>query len=237
MPPCKNKGENSLAGLVENSALSSEVTFDLKGKPRTLDALQEESSLDQGTRPSPTSATPPASCGHSPSLRDRKRLHRSGGYRMSQVIKLDYDLSNPVYDEIKGIILARILSWLQPGDAVSYAVSHPPPFSPLRPHPTPLTGPNLIAKMWFTSRDNVSLLCEVFRQGFLGALSQPAPVRKVVELYWGWAQGAVSGDLPPFMMPQAVWRDESLLSAHSNTGEWHSFIYPPNIAGGVLAKG
>ena len=34
-----------------------EVTFDLKEKPRTLDAVQEVSSLDQGTRPSPVLAT------------------------------------------------------------------------------------------------------------------------------------------------------------------------------------
>ena len=215
------------------------MTFDLKGKPRTLDALREESSLDQGTRPSPTDAMLPAPSGHSPSLRDRKRLHRSGGYRMSQVrnirpmrssilpppshltqvIKLDYDLSNPVYNEIKGIILTRILSWLQPGEAVSYAVSQLPPSSPLHPHPTPFAGPDLIARMWFTSRDNVSLLCEVFRQGFLGGVAQPVQVRKVVELYWGWVQGALGRELPPFMMPPSVWREESLLTVSSNTGE------------------
>lgn len=204
-------------GLIHYSFfLYLEVTFDLEEKPRALDAVQEESSLDQGTRPSPVLATPPTSCGPSPSLRDKRRLHRSGGYRMSQVIKLDYDLSNPIYNEIKGIILTRILTWLQPGETVTYAVSHPPS-TPLRPHPAPLTGADLITRMWFTSRDNVSLLCEVFRQGFLEALARPAQVRKVVELYWRWAQGALTGELPPFMMPPAPGRD--YLSVASDTGE------------------
>ena len=168
-----------------------------------LGALQEEeSSLDRGTRSSTSAST--ASSLH-------KKHHRhTEGYRMSQVIKLEYDLSHPIYAEIKRIILERVLSWLQPDKevVVSFgplksplpATSLAPP-SPLLPKPSFLpSGTELIAEMWFTSRDNVNLLCEICRQCFLGNLEETPLVRRVIELYWSWVGGASSGEQPLFVM-------------------------------------
>ena len=173
-----------------------------------LGALQEEeSSLDRGTR----SSTPASTT----SSLHKKHHRQTEGYRMSQVIKLEYDLSHPIYAEIKRIILERVLSWLQPDKEV--VVSFGPLKSPLTPAslapPSPLlpkpsflpSGTELIAEMWFTSRDNVNLLCEICRQCFLGNLEETRLVRRVIELYWSWVGGTLSGEQPLFVMqPEGV---------------------------------
>ena len=129
---------------------------------------------------------------------------------MSQVIKLEYDLSHPIYTEVKRIILERVLSWLQPEKeaVVSAAPLKSPlpptslaPPSPLLPKPSFLpSGTELIAEMWFTSRDNVNLLCEICRQSFLGSLVETRLIRRVIELYWSWVCGASFGEQPLFVM-------------------------------------
>lgn len=170
-----------------------------------LDALHEDqSSLDRGSRVI-TMTTAPSS-----DPLPRKHYRRSENYRMSQVIKLDYDLSNPIYAEIKRLILCRVLNWLQPEkEGVSYvgplrspvpSPSLAPP-SPLRPKfPRPFNGVQLISDMWYTSRDNVNLLCEICRQSFEGSLMETGLIRRVIELYWSWVDGAQSGAEPLFMM-------------------------------------
>ena len=42
------------------------------------------------------------------------RKKRVSPYRMSSVIKLEYDLSNPVYPLVKHLILKYILGWIKP---------------------------------------------------------------------------------------------------------------------------
>ena len=80
--------------------------------------------------------------------------------------------------------------------------------------------------MWFTSRDNVNMLCEICRQSFLGSLLETQLIRRVIDLYWGWVGGASSGELPLFMMqPMGVVREGGVaggdvhLSVPSDLGE------------------
>lgn len=199
---------------ITNLSLLSEVIFELQDKCAMLDSLQEESVLDHGIRSSPSSSATP-SCEPSPSLH-HKRPQRSSGYRMSQVIKLEYDLSNPIYDKIKLVILQRVLSWLQPDKGPIGPLRSPlpspslVPSSPVKSIPSFLpSGPELMSEMWFTSRDNVNLLCEICRQSFLGGgggrlgFSEPQLIRQVIDLYWGWVGGGVYGgsvEQPPFML-------------------------------------
>lgn len=175
---------------------------------------EEESSLDRGTR-SPS----PATVSSSPSI--SKHVRRTGGYRMSQVIKLDYDLSHPIYTEIKRIILQRVLSWLHPEKESSLPLKSPlpspsvTPTSPLPPQSASFirSGTDLICEMWFTSRDNVNLLCEICRQSFLVDLVETRLIRRVIELYWSWVSS--SGDQPLFMMPPvATAAEESAGTSH-----------------------
>ena len=130
---------------------------------------------------------------------------------MSQVIKLEYDLSHPVYAEVKRIILECVLSWLQPDkDPVTYPLKSPlpsPSLTPTSPHLPKSSsflpsGSDLICEMWFTSRDNVNLLCEICRQSFLMSPAEAGLIRRVIELYWSWV--SASGEKPLFMTQPAT---------------------------------
>lgn len=180
--------------------------------------------MDRGTR-SPS----PATVSSSPSV--SKHVRRTGGYRMSQVIKLDYDLSHPIYTVIKQIILQRVLSWLQPDKESAVPLKSPlpspsvTPTSPLPPQSASFirSGVDLICEMWFTSRDNVNLLCEICRQSFLASLVETRPIRRVIDLYWSWVN--TSGDQPPFMVPPMTRPEQpvgaSHLSVPSDPGKMH----------------
>ena len=126
----------------------------------------------------------------SPSLMKRRRA--ADQFRLSSVIKLDYDLSDPIYTLIKDLILKYVLMWVLPsnsqqrGGGISGSPA-PSPLLPRRPKSVP-SGFELIRDMWFTSRDNVSLLLEICRQGFQTPLLQTVTLRKLVELYFQWEQ-------------------------------------------------
>ena len=145
-----------------------------------LDSLIEEESDAEVAE-----ALPPPSDSSSPMYKRK----RGNPYRMSSVIKLEYDLSNPVYEKIKNLVLLYVLRWFLPngkeqlgGVAAKEAVYFLPP--PLHRDATPTSGKGveLMKQMWFTSRDNVSLLLEICRQGFL-TLTDPAHQRLLVDLY------------------------------------------------------
>ena len=102
---------------------------------------------------------------------------------MSCVIKLDFDLSNPIYSTVKDLILKHVLMWLLPADKLKASSSRSGVGGEIGPSPT-----DLIRGVWFTSRDNVNMLLEVFRQGFQMPLSQTPTMRKITELYFGWIQ-------------------------------------------------
>ena len=113
-------------------------------------------------------------------------------FRLSSVIKLDYDLSDPVYPLIRDLILKYVLMWVLPSNSQQRGggISGSPAPSPLltrRPKFVP-SGVDLMREMWFTSRDNVSMLLEICRQGFQTPLLQTYTLRKLVELYFHWEQ-------------------------------------------------
>ena len=172
------------------------------GKPSASERLHsvlEEPTQDRlcASGSDPTCAALASSRSSSSSLHSRHK--KASPYRVSAVIKLEYDLSNPIYGKIKNLILKYVLQWFQTGSsnrgAENLSGAWPPPPSVLLPcnDSTP-SGTKLIQKMWFTSRDNVSLLLEIFRQGF----SHPTPIsttRLVVDLYRSWYQVGLHGDL------------------------------------------
>lgn len=107
---------------------------------------------------------------------------------MSSVIKLEYDLSNPVYTKVKNLVLAYVLRWFLPDGKEQLrdvTVGMAPPLLP--PNPQVPSGTELMRQMWFASRDNVSLLLEICRQGFI-TLTDPNHQRLLVDLYWHWNQ-------------------------------------------------
>ena len=126
----------------------------------------------------------------SPSLFKRRRVAEE--FRLSSVIKLDYDLSDPVYPLVKDLILKYVLMWVLPsnsqqrGGGISGSPA-PSPLLPRRPKFVP-SGVELMRDMWFTSRDNVNMLLEICRLGFQTPLLQTYTLRKLVELYFHWEQ-------------------------------------------------
>ncbi|XP_034238105.1 probable Rho GTPase-activating protein CG5521 isoform X3 [Thrips palmi] len=56
----------------------------------------------------------------------------------------------------------------------------------------------LVREVLYSSRDNVNLIHEVYRQAFLLDMSQAAAVRRTIAVYKDWIQMKV--DLPPFML-------------------------------------
>ena len=121
-----------------------------------------------------------------------KRSRRSAeAFRLSAVIKLDYDLSDPIYAVIKDLILKYVLMWVLPSNnqqrgGISGSPA-PSPLLPRRPKFVP-SGVELMRDMWFTSRDNVSMLLEICRQGFQTPLFQTYTLRKLIGLYFHWEQ-------------------------------------------------
>lgn len=142
-----------------------------------------------------TSLAPPPAAESSSPVYKRKRVNP---YRMSSVIKLEYDLSNPVYTRVKNLVLLYILRWFLPNGSgkeqlVGMAAggqdsSLSPPLLLSRESEDELSGGvDLMKRMWFTSRDNVNLLLEICRQGFT-TLTDPVQKRLLVDLYRHWNQ-------------------------------------------------
>ena len=133
---------------------------------------------------------------------DPKAIHKkhvasraTSPYRMTSAIKLDYDLSHPVYAAVKRLILRRLLDWVLPTEQRGGGVAQTLPTPAPSPIPSPLVGssftPNgaeLMLEMWFTSQDNVNLLLEICRQGFQMPLSELASIKRVIDLYISWFQ-------------------------------------------------
>jgi len=124
-------------------------------------------------------------------LYKRKRTNQ---YRMSSAIKLEYDLSNPVYTKVKNLILVYILHWFLPSgqqqQLKDFIVSRRgssicPPFQ--LDGLMVGNGVELMKQMWFTSRDNVNLLLEICRQGFTTP-TDPVHKRLLISLYNHWNQ-------------------------------------------------
>ena len=148
---------------------------------RDLQSVQEE--------PDPDSE--PVGGGSKVTTPSMQRKRRTSPYRMSSVIKLEYDLSNKVYSFVKHLILKYLLRWILPGQGDAKLPSLPPsPFLSRRSSSVP-QGAELMRDMWFTSRDNVNLLLEICRHGFQMSTAVPdevATLKRLADLYFTWVQ-------------------------------------------------
>ena len=134
-----------------------------------------------------THTTPPVS---------RRKHGRSSPYRMSSVIKLEYNTSHPIYAKVQDLILKYLLMWVLPssgnlrGGVTPEGVSSSPVATPTSSRRSGflINGAELMREMWFTNRDNVSLLLEICRVGFTTPLSQAPTLRKLIDLYFHWEQ-------------------------------------------------
>ena len=119
--------------------------------------------------------------------------------RVSEVIKLEFDLSHPVYHKLKLHILRWVLHCMDKCDLLvrlkavpetSGSGSSSTPYI-LREGEIP-SGEELICEMWYTSRDNVNLLLEICRQGMMASHSDGefscVDMRNVILLYKSWVQ-------------------------------------------------
>ena len=168
---------------------------DMPKTPTQLDELDILHSVkeDPSQESDMTDQAPPPPSG---SFHSKYKRKRSSPYRMSSVIKLEYDTSNPIYNKVRDLILKYILMWVLPssgtqrGGVTGEGVSGSPAPSPLLPRRSMLipSGVELMKEMWFTNRDNVSLLLEICRLGVETPLSQAPTLRKLLDLYNHWEQ-------------------------------------------------
>ena len=122
---------------------------------------------------------------------------RMRSQRVSEVIKLDFDLSHPVYRKLKLCILQWVLRCMEKCDllvrlnAIPSATSNSPTPHLLAEDNMP-SGEELVCEMWYTSRDNVNLLLEICRQGMMASQSEKKfngeDTRNVIVLYKSWVQ-------------------------------------------------
>lgn len=157
-----------------------------------LQSVQEESSQESEGEGGPPSTHTQSSTSSSYALHKKHVAKRNTGpYRMSSVIKLEYDLSHPIYTKVKHLILKYVLRWLVPAGRGAEHVPLPSPsLSPTAALHTTFVpnGVELMHEMWFTSRDNVNLLLEICRQGFQMSLTQTPMLKKLIDLYMMWMQ-------------------------------------------------
>ncbi len=181
-------------------------------EPGGLQSVQEESSSSsQESHESDSNGSslhPPRNQQKSDSTSSLHRKHGSrrlsNPYRMSTVIKLEYDLSEPVYSAVKRLILKTVLDWVLPerfqgGLAGTGEIGSPWVTSPI-PSPSQSLGQSsfipegktLMRDMWFTSQDNVQLLLEVCRHGFRAPPSpESRDLQRLIDLYFTWIKVSV----------------------------------------------
>jgi len=135
----------------------------------------------------------------SASVAAAKHLKHSKRPRVSEVIKLDFDLSHPVYHKLKLHILRWVLHCMEKCDllvrlkaipSTSGSGSSPTPYV-LKEGDIP-SGEELICEMWYTSKDNVNLLLEICRHGMMTSQSDGkfscTDMQNVILLYKSWVQ-------------------------------------------------
>ncbi|KAK3931767.1 Ral GTPase-activating protein subunit alpha-2 [Frankliniella fusca] len=76
---------------------------------------------------------------------------------------------------------------------------------------------HLVREVLYSSRDNVNLIHEVYRQAFLLDMSQAAAIRRTIAVYKDWIQMKV--DLPPFMLEplDGIKSEDHQRSSHGNS--------------------
>jgi hypothetical protein len=120
------------------------------------------------------------------------------GDRISSLIRLAYDTSDPIYSQTKQLVLQKILNWLLYRSSERLLVNIPDDLTQEMLHsgsyPSQLNGVDLLNKMHFSTCDNITLLLEMLRQGFSLPVIYKVP-HQIVELYHKWME-----DRPVFML-------------------------------------
>ena len=165
-------------------------TFTCTGVPGVK--KEERSVRDlQSVEEEPDPDSEPLGGGSKVTTPSMQRKRRTSPYRMSSVIKLEYDLSDKVYSLVKHLILKYLLKWILPDQGnAKLPPPSPSPFLSRRASSVP-QGAELMRDMWFTSRDNVNLLLEVCRHGFQISTAIPdevATLKRLTDLYFTWVQ-------------------------------------------------
>ena len=195
-----------------------------EGTRQSLESVVEEDQVEDilGGDPSASEGSA-AQKKASPSFRRRRNTEE---FRLSAVIKLDYDLSDPIYAVIKDLILKYVLMWVLPNNSQRRGggISGSPVPSPLLSHRPKFvrSGIELMRDMWFTSRDNVSMLLEICRQGFQTPLLQTYTLRKLIELYFHWEQVKVVNLLDLIIMFMSLSLFPPFTHTHTHT---HSYSH------------
>ena len=90
------------------------------------------------------------------------------GDRISSLIRLAYDTSDPIYSQTKQLVLQKILNWLLYRSSERLLVNIPDDLTQEMLHsgsyPSQLNGVDLLNKMHFSTCDNITLLLEMLRQ-------------------------------------------------------------------------
>ena len=161
---------------------------DVDGAPHS-----SSSPSSHGTRPM-TSPLPPSRKTRAEMKAQQLQATTGSSYNLSTVIKLDYDLSDPIYEKVKQLVLEFVVSWLLPEPhplppRVQRASSTPPASPCPSPHLAPqFSGAAMLREMWFTSRDNVSMLLQVCKEGLHSPSSPPSILFRLIKLYRYWVQ-------------------------------------------------
>ena len=103
-----------------------------------------------------------------------------GIYQMAALIEKTNDVSSPVCQRLKQVVLEFVLQWLM-SDNVSNAASSASGAQ------ANTSGVELMRRMLMSSRDNVSLLLEILKQGFVDtSFTNDAVLRNLISLYNKW---------------------------------------------------
>ena len=102
-------------------------------------------------------------------------------YQLAALIEDTSDLSNPIYQRVKQLILEFVLQWLMAGTSPSKAST-----SGKGPQ-TNINGVELMKRMLMSSRDNVNLLLEILKQGFVDeSFSNDHVLKNLISVYNKW---------------------------------------------------
>ena len=87
---------------------------------------------------------------------------------MSAIVRLAHDTSDPIYAQVKQLVLQKVLNWLMYKRSDQLLVNLPDELTQdmllSGSFPSQLSGVELLNKILFSTRDNITLLLEMLRQ-------------------------------------------------------------------------
>ena len=105
-------------------------------------------------------------------------------YQMSALIEEASDLSSPVVQLMKCLILKSVLRWLMSDMPSSTAVTSGASISGTQAN---ISGEELMKRTFMSSRENINLLLEILKQGFVDtSFSNDTVLKDLISLYNKW---------------------------------------------------